>query len=136
MSVETRGQPDAGWPAATIVHIYKNGHLEAFTLEFGVEIGVDGPPHALQHEQVHAQAQQLLSQLGTQTPSLAVKPTRQSKQDMQSGPSNTITPRRFKEDMQRQCCGSGSGRNRNYLQDPEQELLISDLDPTSSNFNY
>ena len=33
-----------------------------------------------------------------------------------------------------QCCGSGSVRIHNYLQDPDPELLISDPDPTSSNF--
>ena len=34
-----------------------------------------------------------------------------------------------------QCCGSRSVRIRNNLQDPDPVLLISDPDPTSSNFS-
>ena len=34
----------------------------------------------------------------------------------------------------KQCCGSGSVRIRNYWQDPDPELFISDPDLMSSNF--
>ena len=43
--------------------VLEHRYLQTLTLEPGVQVGVDGPSHALQHQQVHTLTGHFLGQL-------------------------------------------------------------------------